>query len=172
MFVSRLLRWWWSGDGNFCVSNLTYFNHVLVTICVWLYCTECTLFNLNTRVRTDAISCGHSFAITTRVVLWGRRRSRRSLIREWFDLNDGMLPPLPLSFSPTWSLDKCQSVCPFGEEIKADLWRGIHYKRQLCWEQISPLVTTVRRSNPIQFNWMQMTEAAMHLLRLQENAAA
>lgn len=59
---------------------------------------------------------------------WLRRRSRRSLIREWFDLNDGMLPPLPLSFSPTWSLDKCQSVCPFGEEIKADLWRGIHYE--------------------------------------------
>lgn len=28
----------------------------------------------------------------------------------------------------------------------------------------SPLVTTARRSDPIQFNWMQMTEPAMHLL--------
>lgn len=69
-------------------------------------------------------------------------------------LNDGMLPLLlPLSFSPTWSVDKCQSVDRFADEIKAV--RGIHYDNDdNCWEQKisscdhSPSI----RSDSIQFN--------------------
>lgn len=70
------------GDGNFCVPNLTYFNHVLVTICVWLYCTGRIRCNLNTHVL--CLWSLYSPSAAVHVLLLLELTERR--------LTDGMLP--------------------------------------------------------------------------------